>query len=329
MKTQKTLRCIAILLLTALMACSFSCAKKPETTAKTKLAIFHAGSLSVPFKEISAEFEKENPGVKILLEAAGSRTCARKISDLKRPCDIMASADYTVIDTLLIPDHADWNIKFATNEMAIVFHKASRYSDQINTNNWHEILMKKDVAFGRANPDADPCGYRSVLTMKLAENHYNQPGLAEKMIAKDTKNIRPKETDLLALLEVGEIDYLFLYRSVAQQHGLDYIELPAAVNLKDSTLAENYAKVTVDISGKTPGKTVTKKGQPMVYGVTIPKNSPNPKMAMAFMEFLLSPDKGMAIMQKNGQPGCVPSPSKSYDKIPAELKTFASPAKTD
>ena len=52
------------------------------------------------------------------------------------------------------------------------------------------------------------------------------------------KFIRPKETDLLALLEAGEIDYLFIYRSVAQQHGLKMILLDDAMNLKAAKLAE-------------------------------------------------------------------------------------------
>ncbi len=135
------------------------------------LVVFHAGSLSVPFKMISQEFTKLYPKVKVLREAAGSRSCARKISELNRKADIMASADYTVIDKLLIPKHADWNIRFASNEMAIVFHQDSRGAAEINTDNWYKVLLRNNVAFGRSNPNADPCGYRAVLTMKLAEKY--------------------------------------------------------------------------------------------------------------------------------------------------------------
>lgn len=74
-------------------------------------------------KEIAAAFRKENPEVNIMMEAAGSVECARKITDLKKPCDIMASADYSVIDKFLIPGYADWNIRFASNEMAIVYNE--------------------------------------------------------------------------------------------------------------------------------------------------------------------------------------------------------------
>lgn len=304
--------------------------KEPEAEPEVKkLIIFHAGSLAVPFKQISEAFKAENTGVEFFLEAAGSRACARKISDLKKPCDIMASADYIVIDNLLIPDHADWNIKFAANEMTIVYHEGSKKAEEINRDNWCDILLDKDVAFGRSDPNADPCGYRAVLTMKLAEKHYKKKGLAEKMLAKNTEFIRPKEVDLLALLESNTIDYIFLYRSVAQQHGLKYLLLPDEVNLKTPAFAELYKTVSVDVSGKEPGTTITQVGAPMVYGITVPKNAPNPELAKKFVAFVLEKEKGLAIMEKNGQPSMVPSPSTTYDKIPEDLKKYALPVSAE
>jgi molybdate/tungstate transport system substrate-binding protein len=135
--------------------------------------------------------------------------------------------------------------------------------------------------------------------------------------------MRPKETDLLALLESGNVDYIFLYRSVAEQHKLKYLLLPDEINLKKSEFTELYNSVSVDINGKTPTEKITQKGEPMVYGITIPKNAPNKELAMVFVKFLLSKDKGMAIMQKLGQPSVVPSATNTYNKLPEELKIFA------
>ncbi len=321
MKTLKTI--IAIFAISLLFV---SCGKKVkngnENEISGKLVVFHAGSLSVPFKEITEEFNKEYPDVEIMLEASGSRTCARKITDLKRPCDIMASADYTVINKLLIPEYASWNIKFATNEMSIVYHEASRRSKDINSDNWYKILMEKDIIFGRSDPNADPCGYRAVLTMKLAGEYYKDKTITDNLLAKNLNYIRPKETDLLALLEAEAIDYIFLYRSVAQQHSLKYLIIPDEVNLKKTELTDFYKKATVQISGKKPGEFITKTGAPMVYGITIPKNPPNKAAAMAFVDFILS-RKGMAIMEKLGQPSAIPSQSETYKAIPEELKPYA------
>ncbi|MCX6258662.1 MAG: tungstate ABC transporter substrate-binding protein WtpA [Bacteroidia bacterium] len=318
------------------MACLFVCAnnvKKEEIPVQNlkplsgDLIIFHAGSLSVPMKEITTAFKKDNPDVNIMMEAAGSVECARKITELNKPCDVMASSDFSVIDKLLIPKYADWNIKFASNEMAIVYTDKSKRSNEINKDNWYKIMLDKSVQISRADPNADPCGYRSVLVSKLAEKYYRQNGLADQLLKKDESNIRPKETDLIALLETGNVDYIFLYRSVAEQHKLKYIILPDEVNLKKPELSTLYASVSVEINGKNPNEKITQKGEPMVYGITIPKDAPHKATALAFVKFLLTKDKGMAIMEKLGQPSVIPSATNSYDNIPGDLKPFAKTGK--
>jgi molybdate/tungstate transport system substrate-binding protein len=314
-KAIEVLICAAILFLS-------SAVMRPENEEQ-QLIIFHAGSLSIPFERIIEGFCKENPRVRVLKEIAGSRECAKKVSELHKPCDILASADYQVIDSLLIPQYADWNLKFATNEMAIVYRAESRRAREITRDNWFDILMDVNVNTGRADPDADPCGYRTVMTLKLAELYYRKPGLAGTLLAKDTRFIRPKEVDLLALLEAGELDYIFLYRSVAEQHGLKFLALPDEINLKKAELEEHYRKVSVELSGATPNSKITQYGSSMVYGVTIPKNAPNPELAKKFIEYLLSADKGLKVMEQMGQPAVVPSVCDAYDKLPSDLRKFA------
>jgi len=290
--------------------------------ANNQLIIFHAGSLTVPFEKIIDGFENENPGVEVLKEIAGSRECARKISELKKPCDVFASADYLVIDQLLIPAFAEWNLKFATNEMTITYSPKSRRAKEINQKNWFKILLDEKVNIGRADPNADPCGYRTVLSLKLADIYYKKD-LSQKILSKDNEYIRPKEVDLLALLEAGEVDYIFLYRSVAEQHGLKYLTLPDQVNLKKAELEEHYKQVSTELSGKKPGEKIIQVGSSMVYGVTIPKSSPNPELAKKFVQYLMKKKKGLKVMQEMGQPVVVPSVCNNYDKLPKELKQFA------
>jgi molybdate/tungstate transport system substrate-binding protein len=296
--------------------------KKPGYNSE--LIVFHAGSLSVPFKQMCEEFNRLYPDVRIIREAAGSRVCARKITDLGRSCDVMASADYTVIDTLLIPEYAPWNIKFARNEMIIAFRRDSRRADEINKDNWPDILLSKNVVLGRADPNYDPCGYRSVIVAKLAERYYDRTGLAEKILAKSRRYIRPKEVDLLALLEVGDIDYIFIYRSVAEQHKLEYIFLPDEINLGKEEFAHFYESVSVRISGKKPGTFVTKTGAPIIYSLTIPRNAPNRETAKDFLTFVFDADKGKAVLTRNGQRWLEPSlTNASYETDDLEILEVA------
>ena len=275
-------------------------------TTKEHLIIFNAGSLAVPFKAMAKAFKEQNPHVTIALESAGSRTCARKITDLKRPCDVMASADFTVIDNLLIPQYATWNISFATNEMAIAYRPDAKGAKNINGQNWYDILLKKGAQYGHSDPNSDPCGYRTLLLWQLAEKYYQIPGLYQKLMdGCPQKNIRPKETDLIALMEVGEIDYLFIYRSVCEQHKMPYVILPDEINLKSVRYKTFYNQAEVKISGKKPGEYILKRGNPMVYGITIPKSAPNRELAIRFVAFVVGP-KGQKIMQENGQPPISP-----------------------
>ena len=296
----------------------------PAQTKKLSgdLIIFHAGSLAVPMKEVAKAFNQLYPDVKILMESAGSVASAPKITDLNRPCDILASADYAVIDNMLIPKYASYNIRFVTNEMCIVYNEKSRYGAQLTQRNWYDMLMRSDVAFGRADPNADPCGYRTVMTLKLAEKYYKKPGLAGRIMGKDQQFMRPKEVDLLSLLESGSLDYIFIYKSVALQHQLKYLILPDQINLKNPAYASNYATATVEINGKKPGEKETLKGEPMIYGVTILKDAPNKEAAVAFLEFLLSKDQGMKIMQQNGQPSVIPMSTQNYNLVPPSLKKY-------
>ncbi len=290
------------------LLCSCGGKKNGQTASRLSgdLIIFHAGSLSMPIKAMADTFMLLNPGVNVLTEASGSMDAARKITELKRDCDIMASADYSVIDKLLIPQYTSQNIHFATNEMAIVYTDRSAHAGEIDTSNWAKILLGEDVVIGRADPDADPCGYRTVLTLKLAEMDFADKGisaigLADKIQAKDTRFIRPKEVDLLALLETRSVDYIFLYRSVAEQHHLKYLRLPEKINLGNPELNSYYAKVSTYIRGSRPGEKLTMKGEAMVYGITILDKAPNRAVAEAFVEFLLSDEGGRRILKKMGQ----------------------------
>ena len=199
--------------------------------SEKNIIIFHAGSLSVPVKKLSEAFEKANPGVRVLPRLPAASTAPARSLSLDKPCDIMLSADHIRHHSLLIPEYASWNIRFATNEIVIAYRPESAYSSIFREDNWPDILLKDDVIIGRADPDADPCGYRTVFAARLAEEYYGRPGLADSLLNKNRDYIRPKEVDLVALTETGVIDYMFQYKSVAIQHGFRYLELPDEINL--------------------------------------------------------------------------------------------------
>lgn len=327
MKNRNYLSIFISLIFFTFIFSTLSCIRLSDSNGKKsdELIIFHAGSLSVPVKQICDSFRIQHPDVILKSEAAGSVASARKITDLKRDCDVFLSADYVVIDKFLIPEHASWNVKFASNEMAIVFTGKSRYSQEIDSSNWQQILQREDVNYGRSDPNSDPCGYRTVISLKLAGKIFQDKDFANHFLNKDQRFVRPKEVDLIALLETQTVDYIFIYRSVAVQHKLKFITLPDSLNLGNPSLANWYNVAEVEINGMKPGEKIIQKGEPMIYGLTIPDKSKNHDLAVKFCEFLLNENKGMKIMRINGQPSLIPEPARGYEKMPKALQKYANP----
>lgn len=295
-----------------------------QALAKDKLVIFHAGSLAVPMEKMEKEFEQKNPHIDVQREVGGSTKMARLISEVGKPADIMASADYKVIDNNLIPDQATWNIRFASNELVLTYTDQSRYADELETGNWYEILQREDVEWGHSDPNLDPCGYRALMVLQLTEKFYGIDGLYEDLLAnRPKKNIRPKSVELVNLLKSGHLDYAWEYRSVAVQHGLKFITLDEHINLGNYRFDPFYKLAKVEVSGKEPGTTIAKQGKSITYGVTMTNDAANPEEATAFLQYMLDEQGGLRILQEMGQPPFVPArvPSQEMlESLPDQLQ---------
>ncbi len=289
-----------------------------------KLIIFHAGSLTMPFAKIEKQFEARYPRVDIQREGGGSTKMARMICEVGKPADVMAAADYAVIDNFLIPQFATWNVRFATNQLVLCYTDKSKYASEINTDNWYEILLRKGIVWGHADPNLDPCGYRSLMVMQLAEKFYNKPGLYKKLLAnRPKKNIRPKSVELISLLQTGNMDYAWEYLSVAVQHKLRYVKLNDHINLGNSKYNNFYMQATVKVAGKKPGEWIIKHGKSCTYGITMLKNAENREAAIAFLAYLFDPNGGLKILREMGQPPIVPcrvATEEMYERLPKSIQ---------
>jgi molybdate/tungstate transport system substrate-binding protein len=291
---------------------------------KEKVIIYHAGSLSVPFAEMEQQFEYQHSTVDVIRKAGGSTKMARLISDQGRLADIMASADYAVIDKSLIPAKASWNIRFATNQLVLCYTDQSRYADEINADNWCDILERKDVSWGHSDPNLDPCGYRSLMVLQLAEKFYNKPGLYDRLIANRPKeNIKAKAVELVGLLKNGKMDYGWEYLSVAVQNDLNYVQLDDHINLGNYKFDDYYRQARVKVTGKKSGTWITRTGKSCTYGVTLIKDGRNPDAALLFLQYLLDPSGGLEILKSMGQPPFEPArvpTQQAFEMMPPQLK---------
>jgi molybdate/tungstate transport system substrate-binding protein len=299
-----------------------------QTADKVTLTIFGAGTLAAPFKKIDEAFMKLHPNVTIQAQFGGSVKMVKQVSELGQVADVVAVADYRVIPKFLFGTngktrYADWYAGFVTNAVTFVYTPQSKYASEINSKNWYEILSRPGVQIGRSNPDTDPSGYQTVQALELAEKFYDKPGLKDAILANAPRtNMRDTETELIAALESGQIDYLAIYLSDARQHRFKYLDLPPQIDLSDARYAANYAQAAV----KTANGIVT--GVPTVYAVTVPTNAAHPEWALKFVEFLLGAE-GREAMAASGFGTVTPALANDLGALPAELKSLAAawPAK--
>ena len=297
-----------------------------ETNSRPeKITIFSAGSLGIPLKQLGMIY-REKYGIGVYLETSGSVDAVRKITDLHRRADVLAVADYTLLDKLLGSKYVDWYAIFATNQVVLVYTDHSKYHEELekDPSKWPYILMRKDVRWGFSNPNKDPCGYRSVGIIVLASKYYSDPKIIDLILNNTNIKVeqindgykitvpvdlkltegtnlvmRDKSIDLIGLIEAGALDYAFEYKSVAIQHNLSYIELPPQINLGDPDYKDYYEKVELTIlAGSNSERTF--KLKLIGYGITVPKNAEHPKEGLEFVKLLLS-DTGRQIFEKNGQ----------------------------
>jgi molybdate/tungstate transport system substrate-binding protein len=292
-----------------------------QATEPTTLTIFAAGTLAVPFKQVSALFEKEYPNVTVQAQFGGSVKMAKQITDLHQDADLLAVADYNVIPKYLFgnPAYASWYVGFARNAITFVYTDKSKYAGEINSENWYKVLARKGVEIGRSNPDTDPSGYQTVQMLNLAEKYYKEPGLEQAVLANaPLANMRDTETSLISALQLGEIDYLAIYRSDALQHHLKFIDLPTQINLSDPADAAVYKK------GIAHTKNGDLAGTPIVYAITIVTGSKNADLAEKYVALLLGP-QGQAVMKDNGFGEFNPAYAVHTEAMPAELKNMVQP----
>lgn len=336
MAIQFTHEVITLMVICAALVCGITTAQDtPEFDGQGVLTVFHAGSLTKPFEDLKAAYEEHYPGTEVRLVAGGSTELVKEIVDLDKQADVLGSADYALIPNLMYPDDANWYTTFAYNQMVLCYTDVSRYADEMKADNskWYEILARDDVKWGFSDPNLDPAGYRTPMVIQLAESYYGNDQIFESTIgvnsnisssfdgttwmieAQDpqptgTLTLRPKSVDLVTILQSGGLDYAWGYLSVAEQNDLNYIILPAEIDLSSIDYADLYQTVSITVIG------ATQTGSPIVYGATIPLNAENPQAGINFIKLLIG-ETGEEILRAQGQPPLIPA--VGYGAVPEDL----------
>jgi len=291
------------------------------------LMLFYASSLEGAVERWSEMF-RSRKDIEVRGERSGSQDAARKISELGRAADVILVADYHVIDWLLVPNYAHWQILFAGNEIVLAHSEQSRYAAELTAGNWREILRRPDVRLARADENLAPIGYQSLQVCMLSDLEAGVPttdtqrSLAAQLRARVPPSlVRPNVESLASLLGL-QVDYVFLFRNVAHERNLKYLRLPASINLSDPSRAAEYARASVNIIKSARGTTpemIAMRGSPILYGLTIPRSARQPEAAERFVQLILG-EKGQNVLEDLGFSLVRPPRARGFAAVPKPLQ---------
>jgi molybdate/tungstate transport system substrate-binding protein len=274
-----------------------ACGRDAAPPSERPLVVYNAASLTRPMRAVLDSFALRT-GSRYVQESASSLELVRRLTELQSVPDVLALADPDLFPTLLEPRYTTWHALFGRNRMVLAYTPRSRFSSEISADNWWEVLGRPGVQVGRSDPNTDPSGYRTLLVWQLAALHYGVPDLEARMLrAAPPRNVRPREADQVALLQAGELDYIWTYESLAALMALPYLKLPDAVDLGAPADSALYATASTRVVGKRAGDTITVRGRPILFGVTVPRGAAHAGAGERFVAYLLS-DEGRRILRR-------------------------------
>jgi molybdate/tungstate transport system substrate-binding protein len=227
--------------------------------------------------------------------------------------------------TPLFPKFTKWYVQYAATSIVVAYNPASKYASQFAAiasgtkpiTDLFALMEKPGFLLGRTDPNLDPQGRAFIYMLELAQAQYHLPAnTVTKILGGPPASPASKqifdEAALEPRLQAGQLDASSAYLSQAVQLHLHYIPLPAAINLGDASLAAQYHKASITITGNQ-----TKHGSPLVTDIT---TIGKPTAAgTAYVAYVLSP-AGRALYAKGGYTLLTPTAFGTTSAIPAAIR---------
>ncbi len=297
----------AVLLIAVIAYASLSTGARSGTTAPNSTSVstaplvtFNADAYTPAVQQLLNGFSSAT-GVPVApAHPAGSFALARQIAsgsqvDVFIPVALSAAAPSNLGNL-----SSNWAIGFASDQMVIAYSNAttaspaaaaiiSEYAQAARSNassDWRTLfasLASGSVMVGISDPNADPAGLRGWLVLEAAGSLYaggNQSAYTAPLLQQKANVTGSAAANMVAPLQAGQFQFLFLYKSAAIAQHLGYFQLDHRVNLGDPRLTSSYAQLTYKLAASQA------RGAPVILCVTIPRDAVHASEAAQFVQYL-------------------------------------------
>jgi molybdate transport system substrate-binding protein len=226
------------------------------------LTVFAAASLTDAFEDIATAFEAENPGVDVIFNFAGSSALATQLVE-GAPADVFASANMRQMQVAQTAERISGEPRTFVYNLLVLITPAD---NPANIQSLRDLAIPA-VIFVVAAPEVPVRVYTDVMLARLASlptygNDYRTAVRAN--IVSEEDNVR----QVFVKVALGEADAGMVYQSDVTPDAADQvltIPIPRIVN----SLA--------------------------TYPIAVTNDSPQPELALTFVDYVLSADGQMTL----------------------------------
>ena len=266
----------------------------------TPLLVFSADLYTAESEYLYSGFSNSTGIPYATPNSAGSTALAAQIK-AGSPVSVFISVSKSALESADLGDrYSGWGIAFVNDQMSIGYTNATGQSGAFQTivgdyqkasasnasADWFTFfsdLTSGSVKVGISNPNTDPAGYRAWMVLEAAGQNFagNETYFVDRMLRTDGNITGASAAALVAPLEEGQIQFLFMYKSAAISHGLTAMLLPRHINLGDTTLSSYYSQFTYTLS------TGVEKGGAILLFATVPANATETTQSLNFVVYIV------------------------------------------
>jgi len=241
------------------------------------------------------------------LKSGGSFADANQIA-AGAPDDVFVSVSLSATSSQYLKNlTSNWAVGFASDQMVLAYSSTAQVSATTNiinlantaatsnaTSDWNAFyaaLTSGGVKLGISNPVSDPAGLRGWVVLEAAGYLYsggNQQAYVAPLLQNNANVTGTNAAALVAPLQAGQIQFLFIYKSAAISDGLKFLTLDSHVNLGSPSLGAFYSQFSyTDSAGKSAGA-------PIILCVTVPLSAVNVAEALQFVQYVVQNAKSLS-----------------------------------
>ncbi len=203
-------------------------------------------------------------GVSVLkAKGGGSFTDAREISQGDPANAFISVSRSSYEQSYLGSRYSGWAVAFASDQLVLAYTQVysnstekamvksivDQFASALATNNSldyshaYDNLTSGKVTVGISNPSSDPAGLRGWISLEIAGKVYadNSSLYTSAIVKNNGARNATSAAELVSPLTTGNIQFLFIYRSVAVSEHLPYIELSNYTNFGNASMSSFYS----------------------------------------------------------------------------------------